>query len=158
MLFLISMLCAASFISIIGFRAASADGAGNPKTCEGTYLIEFANGSTGLWTMSDDGTFQGADSAEDFFTFGHSQGAWTAVAKGVTKLVALNFTEDAAAAPTTMARVDATLTFGGACSEVDVDYDVRIYDVAGGQDPLVPGGGFLAEQGARATGRLVTAN
>lgn len=114
--------------------------------CVGTYLVSIGNPvqSRGIWTFSQDGTFQGSDSAEGgktgiggFPPFGHGQGVWKDITPGVAKMSNLNFryaSPDFPNATNEITRVDADLAFTDNCQDVTGTQDLSFFSA--GDDPF----------------------
>jgi hypothetical protein len=104
------------------------------KICPGTYLVDLGQ-SAALWTLSEDGNFQGSDSAEIFLGFSHAQGAWEQTGVRTASATWLDISFDAnAGTPAGYARVDADLVFSSDCETLSGTLDLRIY--APTEDPL----------------------
>ena len=79
---------------------------------QGTYFVRESSGTQGLWTFSQDGTYQSASSAEAARSFGHAQGAWKKTRDRELRSTGLAFTfsdghGDVGVPPLRTARVDA---------------------------------------------------
>ena len=94
---LISIAIATVLLLVVGFATAKIADAKKVSSCIGTYLVDLEQ-SEALWTFSQDGTFQGTDSAEEFWVFGHQQGAWESAGSKRAKVTWLHFRIDPDAA------------------------------------------------------------
>lgn len=122
---------AAVLLLIVGYATAEIAGAKKANTCFGTYLVDVTE-SEALWTISQDGMFQGTDSAEQTLIFSHQQGAWVSTGSNKAKATWLDF--PTAPAAHSYARVDAELTFGSDCESMTGTFDVWLYLPS--EDPL----------------------
>jgi hypothetical protein len=81
------------------------------------------------------------NSAEDEQAFSHGQGAWRRLQPGGgIHLTILDFPVDGLIAPSSIARVDAAVTFGGSCATMSGELNLRFYAVPA-EDPLDPAAG-----------------
>jgi hypothetical protein len=152
-----AVIILATFVAVLGLAVqVSASNNGTSSRCTGTYLVTGALGDLQLWSFSDEGTIQVTNSAEDEQAFSHGQGAWRRLRSGGgVHLTILDFPVDGVIPPSTMARVDAALTFGRSCATLSGELSLRFYSLPA-EDPLNPAAGthVLTET---FTGRLVNA-
>lgn len=135
----VALLASAALLLVVLFAiammATRVDAAGaNSRRCIGTYLVVEGSGVQSLWTFGTDGTLQVTSSAEDAETFSHMQGAWKRIGPGMVETTSLDFDIDGVHAPTSIARVDALVTFSNACSNVAGTFELRFYPTPA--DPL----------------------
>lgn len=147
----------AGMLGILGKTTGAAKAAPNSRKCIGTYLMVEGSGTQSLWTFGTNGTLQITSSAQDVddaFTdgFSHQQGAWKRAGSGMVKTTTLDFATDGAYAPTSIARVDALVTFSNACQNVSGSFDLRFYPTPA--DPLDINAASVAFSDTL-TGRLV---
>ena len=129
----ISVAIATVLLLIVGFATAKIAGAKKVSSCVGTYLVELVESeSEAIWTISQDGTFQGTDSAEQAVGFSHQQGAWESAGSKRAKATWLDFLFDPD--PYSYARVDAKLAFGSDCESMTGTLDGWVYEPS--EDPL----------------------
>lgn len=125
----------------------------------GTYLVLEGSGTQSLWTFSKDGTIQTASSAQGSLNFSDAHGAWKQTRSRVAIATFIDFNyggaDNGGFPPTSIARVDAELSFSKKCVTVAGSFELRFFDPET-EDPLDPStdtGGSLSDT---FTGRRVT--
>jgi len=133
--------------------------AGAHACMPGTYLVEQDDGTQSLWTLSRDGAVHITSSAEAELQFSHEQGAWKQSGARMARVTTLDFSYgppvNGGEPPLSIARVDALLTFFGACHRVDGRFELRFFDPQSEDalDPTTDTGGPLR---STFTGRRLT--
>ena len=105
----------------------------------GTYLVVEGSGTQSLWTLSQDGTFHIASSAERAFDFSHIQGVWAKAGARDAKARGLDFTfnqtpVNGGVPPSQITRLDALMTFAQRCDEMEGTFELRVFNP--NDDPL----------------------
>ena len=125
----VSIVIAMVLLLVVGFATAKITGAKKVSSCSGTYLVEVDTLSEAIWTISQDGTFHGTDSAEKAFSSSHQQGAWVSAGSKRAEATWLNFTLGLGEQfPLGYARVDAELEFDTDCESLTGTLDVWLYE------------------------------
>ena len=151
------IVIATVLLLFMGIVTTNIAGAKKVYSCTGTYLVDIGEGETrteGIWTISQDGTFQGTDSAEQVFGFSQQQGAWVSNGSYQAKATWLDFSFDPnLPTPGGYVRVDAEFIFGSDCESMTGTLDVWFY--LDTEDPLDRTTGGTSSSDISFTGRRV---
>jgi hypothetical protein len=127
---------------LVNSTIASPHDTGSQGGCfPGTYLVIEGSGTQSLWTLSQDGSFHVASSAERAFGFSHIQGVWgkTGARDAKARSLDFNFSEtpvNGGVPPAQIARLDIVMKFAEKCEEMEGRFELRAFGA--NEDPLNP--------------------
>lgn len=125
----------------------------------GAYLVQEGSGTQSLWTFSKDGTIQSTSSAQGALNFSDAQGAWKQKSSREAKVTFLDFNyagaQNGGFPPSSVARVDAELSFSKKCTQVQGSFELRFFDPET-EDPLDPATDTGEPLSDTFTGRRIT--
>ena len=105
----------------------------------GSYLFQEGSGTQSLWTFSKDGTVQTSSSAQGALNFSDAYGAWKQTRSWHATAIVLDFNYNGSIGngfpPSSIARVDAVLSFSKNCKNVQGSFELRFFDPET-EDPL----------------------